>query len=238
MILVPKSLKLNAIFPIAAIIVVVAGAVAYMAYKDNYVPPSESDFKKAHEPSLDAVTPAVARDHHLGDLGVPVQLVVFTDFECPYCRQFHTEDIPQLHEKYGEDINVVYRNLPLPHRFAESRNEATAAECVSELAGESAYWAYVDRLFDSNPSSRTADQDQTQKLASELGINSKEFNSCVEMDKVGYRIDAEMHMASHAGITATPSIVVMIGGEKTIIVGSRPQTLMSTIDTMLTETDI
>lgn len=69
-----------------------------------------------------------------------VQLTVFTDYECPYCKRFHEEVLPEI------KANIQIRNLPLPmHANAVSR--ARFVECSRIVSGNGAGIQAADRVF-------------------------------------------------------------------------------------------
>src|SRR2546426_4689725 len=78
----------------------------------------------------------------VGPPSAPVRIVVFTDFECPYC--FEAEQaLSHTREKYGDRVALYYLNYPLPnHVYA--RSAAVAAMCA---ASQGRYAAYHDYLF-------------------------------------------------------------------------------------------
>src|SRR5262245_16056838 len=71
------------------------------------------------------------KDHVIGRVGAPIQLVVYADLSCPYCKSFFKKTLPSLQEQFGDSIVVAYRHLPLASH-SRARAEAIAAECVYE----------------------------------------------------------------------------------------------------------
>jgi len=72
--------------------------------------------------------------HLFGAPEAPRTIVLFTDFECPYCARLDTR-LRQLTAKH-EDVRVVLRNHPLPmHAHARlAAKAAIAAEAQGALA--------------------------------------------------------------------------------------------------------
>jgi protein-disulfide isomerase len=65
-----------------------------------------------------------------GDTGAPVQIVEFSDFECPVCKRFH-ESFTVVERTHANQVSLVFLHFPLPqHRFA--RSAARAAECAAK----------------------------------------------------------------------------------------------------------
>lgn len=68
----------------------------------------------------------------LGPSDAPVTVVVFSDYQCPYCKR-HDQTITRLAEAYPDDVRVVWRQLPLP--FHESADEAALAALAADRQG-------------------------------------------------------------------------------------------------------
>src|SRR5512144_2259753 len=81
----------------------------------------------------------------LGPADAPITIVEFSDFQCPFCRRFHAETYHALLDAYPGKIRFVYRDLPLTSIHPEAFPAAVAAACANE---QDAYWAYHDKLFE------------------------------------------------------------------------------------------
>ncbi len=67
-----------------------------------------------------------------GPENAKVKIVVFSDFECPYCREFaHTirENIPQ---KYPKDVRVIFEDFPIDSLHPWARAAAEASHCLTD----------------------------------------------------------------------------------------------------------
>ena len=106
-------------------------------YLATTAPVANPDFS-----NMPAVT---AEDHFRGNKAARLVLVEYSDFECPFCEQFHST-MTQLMAEYGDDIGWVYRNYPLAFH-PNAQKAAEAAECVAKLNGNDTYWQYADSLF-------------------------------------------------------------------------------------------
>jgi Thioredoxin len=69
-------------------------------------------------------------DPYLGPAGAAVTIVEFSDFNCPYCRQFEQTTFPELMRAYPDKIRFVYRDFPVTSQ--ESYYAAQAAECAGD----------------------------------------------------------------------------------------------------------
>lgn len=173
------------------------------------------------------VTSVNREDHIRGDINAPVKIVEFSDFECPFCKQFH-QTMQQLMEDYGEDGKVawVYRHFPIDELHPKARKEAQAAECAYELGGNTAFWAYADKVFDITPSNNRLDLALLPKLAQDIGLDRATFETCLEGDarggKYAAHIESNAQDAIASGGTGTPySLVIGPKGEVTPIDGAQ-----------------
>src|SRR5256885_4219035 len=135
-----------------------------------------------------------------GPANAPIELVEFSDFQCPFCYRAHPT-VKQVLNTYGGKIRFVYRNYPLPNH-PNARPAAEAAQCANE---QGQLWAYHDRLF--------ADQnklgnDDLKASAAALGLDAGKFNACFDAHKYQARVDADVQAANEAGVNGTPAFFV------------------------------
>jgi protein-disulfide isomerase len=135
-----------------------------------------------------------------GPASAPIELIEFSDFQCPFCLQANPV-INQVLTTYGDRIRLVYRHYPLPNH-PNARPAAEAAECASE---QDKFWPFHDRLF-ANPA-KLGDSDLKQ-AASELGLDSARFNSCFDARKYTSQVDADIRAGNEAGVSATPAFFI------------------------------
>ena len=80
-----------------------------------------------------------------GPSSAKVTIVEFSDFECPYCDRFVTQTLPSILKDYGDKVQFVFRDYPLPatmHPYAEKAAEA--GQCAND---QGAFWQFHDLLF-------------------------------------------------------------------------------------------
>jgi len=82
-------------------------------------------------------------DHIMGNKNAPIVIVEYSDLECPYCKKFHKTAKQIVDESSGE-VAWVYRHWVV-HPTALPKT--VAAECVSKIKGNDAFWEYVDLVF-------------------------------------------------------------------------------------------
>jgi protein-disulfide isomerase len=166
---------------------------------------AKTDVKLMLDPPRQMVSSA--KSPSKGPANAPIELIEFSDFQCPFCLRADPT-VQQVLKTYGDKIRFVYRHYPLPnHPFA--RPAAEAAACAGE---QGKFWPYHDLLF-ANPS-KLSETDLKQH-AVELGLNAPQFNSCVDTHKLKAVIDADLKDGEEAGVNGTPAFYIngrMISG--------------------------
>jgi len=109
-----------------------------------------SDDPSVSDISVDLTIPEITLegDHTRGDLGARIQVVEYSDFECPFCGRFH-DTMKQVMSKYEEsgDVAWTYRHFPLDQIHPQATPLALASECVADLGGNDKFWEFSDTMF-------------------------------------------------------------------------------------------
>lgn len=154
----------------------------------------------------------------LGNPDAPVHFVVYSDFQCPFCKQFDDRDLPPIIENFVQsgDVRVEWRPLPIISSFEDiplesSENESVqAAEAAMCAAEQDRFWAYSDALFAAQGAENSGiySNDMLRQTAEELGLDTDAFNDCLasgekQADVIEFREDA-----IERGITGTPTFLI------------------------------
>lgn len=131
-----------------------------------------------------------------------VQVAVFEDMECPYCKTFHENVLRPTIERYAGSVNAIFVHLPLPmHRFAFQA--AQAVECAS---GHGKVNEFVDLAYSKQDSIGLI---SWEALASRVGIvDTLQFGQCAKSDQLHPRISDGVKLADKLGVSSTPTIMV------------------------------
>jgi protein-disulfide isomerase len=166
-----------------------------------------------------AVRPVSESDHIRGNANADITIVEYSDFECPFCKQFHGT-MEQVIAKYGDDVRWVYRHLPLDSLHRQARQEALASECAG---AQGKFWEYADLIFDETTSNDGLNLALLPDYAARLGLRVDEFNTCMSNNAFDQKIRADEADAQNAGARGTPySVIVGPGGEIVPISGAQP----------------
>jgi len=174
-----------------------------------------------------------------GDPDAPITIVEFSDFQCPFCKRFHETTLPLIQENYIDTgkVKFVYRDFPLESIHP---NGAIPAAVASECADEQGmFWQYHDKIFQNQKNwERLAAEDVAKELkayAQELGLNTNQFNDCLNSGKYMDEVNKDFQDAVSYGLTGTPAF--FIGNEKDgyiKVTGAQPYSVFQNVlDQML-----
>lgn len=172
--------------------------------------------------SADIVTPEPfdwpeGEETALGDPNAPVTIVEYSDFQCPFCRRFHENTLPQIVEIYVRegDVYFVYRNFPFLGQ--ESLEAANASLCAAQQ-GE--FWPYADYLFANQTGENVGafTEARLQAMAQEVGLSMDEFERCSSRNEMQSQVQAQYSEGLDLGVNSTPTFFV--NGQ--MILGAQP----------------
>ena len=154
-------------------------------------------------------------DYALGDAQAPIQVVEFSDFECPACRRtFHY--LEPLFREYGDKVFFVFRNFPLDNNCnpviqREFHRHACYAAEFARCAGEQGkFWEVTEYLnnlpdFDSQPDPKKVRQ-AIKRAVLVLGLDGEGLEQCLESGRQKARISADIRDGKRLNLKGTPSI--------------------------------
>lgn len=157
----------------------------------------------------------------LGNARAPVSTVMFTDYECPYCRSFMVETFPQLKKEFIDTgkLKFVMRDMPL-EMHSDAQRAAEAIQCVNE---QNLFWPMVERLASINESPSVSVFTQLTDI---LGGDPARIVECVADGRHTAKVKASVEEAQRLGITGTPTFIIgherggAVEGER--VVGALP----------------
>jgi protein-disulfide isomerase len=148
----------------------------------------------------------------LGKSDAPVLVEVFSDFQCPACKNFSERVETSLVNDYVATgkVRLVYRHNPFIDdlsRTKESDQAANASECASE---QGRFWDYHDMLFANwNGENQGAFYDKRLiAFAEKLGLDMEKFESCFKANQYDDKIQADITEGESRNVTWTPSIFI------------------------------
>ena len=145
----------------------------------------------------------------LGSPEAALELVIFSDFECPYCRNFALAATPALIAEFVHTglLRLRYVFFPLAAVYKNSVAAAKAAHCAGQ-AGR--FWDLHDYLFVRQPewAGDAAADALWIEYAQNIGLDAQRFELCFRSDEAHAAVEADLRMALAAGVTGTPTLVI------------------------------
>ena len=144
-----------------------------------------------------------------GSASAPVWVIEVSDFQCPYCKQWHDESFAAIDREYVQTgkVRLAYLNFPLASIHKNARAAAEAAMCAS-VQGK--FWPLHASLFGTQ--SRWAEAANPMptfdSLAVAAGANPVAWRQCMTSHATGPIIDADRDRSSGAGVQSTPTFFV------------------------------
>jgi len=146
-----------------------------------------------------------------GNPSAPVTVQIFSDFECPACKAFHDNSLPQLQRDFVATgkVFLVYREFPLPIH-AHSREAANYAVAAAHL---SMYQPVADVLF-RDQTAWSANGKVWETVASVLTLSQQnKVKAAADGASVLGEILRDVNAGHAVPVTGTPMLVVSRGSK-------------------------
>jgi len=144
---------------------------------------------------------SAAHDPVRGPAGAPVEIVEFSDFQCPFCGRV-APTLNRVRETFGDQVKFVFRDFPLTSIHPQAHQAAEAAECASE---QGKFWEYHDVLFANQRALGTSD---LKRHATTIGLDAEAFAGCLDSGRTRPRVEADLAAAQALGLQATPAFFI------------------------------
>ncbi len=147
-----------------------------------------------------------------GPQDAAIQIVMFSDYQCPDCRRKEQEIAAIMDGR--PDVSLTIKHHPFnsdcnPHfprkQHANACWAARAAETAGILGGEDAFWTWHDWLF---LNEGKFSDGRLPSLVEELGMDRAEFTEVMTSDYVNDLILEDVEEAQRLGLFYTPMIFI------------------------------
>jgi protein-disulfide isomerase len=143
-----------------------------------------------------------------GDSTAKVWMIVMSDFQCPFCKQFHDSSDKALRAEYVDNgkVRLAFVNYPLP----QHKNAPAAAEVAMCASAQDKFWQMHDALFESQDKWVPMQNPMPffEQLAQGAGVDMAALRSCVASHKMVPLIDVDRDAARRAGAESTPTFLI------------------------------
>lgn len=136
----------------------------------------------------------------LGMPEAPISVVIFSDFQCPYCSRL-SPIFAQLLEQNPETVKIAYKHFPI--RGHEQAAPAAVAAIAAQKQGK--FWEYHDKLFENM---KDLKPEKFLEIATSLGLDMTKFQKDMTDPQNMARINKDQQDGAAAGVKGTPSIFI------------------------------
>ena len=151
--------------------------------------------------STQLTPPLLDDDHMLGPADAPLELVMYGDFQCPYCLAAQSV-VRRVRDRLGDRLRFAFRHLPIVEKHPMALPAAEASEAA---AAQGRFWEYHDALYESQP--RLSDAELT-RIAGALGLDVERFSEELAGGAWRARVERDMESAVSSGARGTPTFFV------------------------------
>jgi protein-disulfide isomerase len=148
-----------------------------------------------------AIPPLDPDDHVEGPDGAPLQLVMYGDFQCPYCAAAQSI-VRRVRERLDGRLRFAFRHMPLPEVHPLSQGAAEASEAA---AAQGAFWPMHDHLYAARGH---LEPDDLVRHAATLGLDAERVRSELAEGMHAARVARDEASARAAGVRGTPAFFV------------------------------
>ena len=143
----------------------------------------------------------------LGSPTAPVQIVVFSDPQCPFCKKSAIETEPQIIEQFVKSgkAALVYRHFAF--LGPESQRIAVAMECA---AAQGRFWEFHQLAFEQQfpENAGLATDEAMLSWATEAGLDKEQFADCVHQSEMAELVQADTNTGRRLSVTGTPTLFI------------------------------
>jgi protein-disulfide isomerase len=139
-------------------------------------------------------------DPSMGPLDAPVTIVIFSDFQCPFCSR-HEVSVAKVAEQYKGLVRVVFKQFPL--KFHKMARPASRASLAAHEQGQ--FWIMHDVLF---ANARDLHYANFVKWAGELDMDVDRFKKVIDDPQLDMKINQDIKEARSYGVQGTPTLFI------------------------------
>lgn len=143
-----------------------------------------------------------------GTPGAPVTLVMFSDFECSYCRAAAKSLHDNLLKTYAKEVEMYYADFPLEQIHPWSVDAAIAGRCIYKAAPDR-FWQFHDWIFDKQPEiSKETLRNKVTDWAQANSVDTAKLGSCMDTRSTEPEVRSTMALGKALHVNSTPTMFI------------------------------
>lgn len=144
--------------------------------------------------------------YSFGPAKAKVTILVFSDFECQFCKQFATTIRQNVAQKYPNDVRVIFKDFPLTSIHPWAHGAAEAARCLGEQKPQ-AFWAFHDWIFEHQSEVNAGNlREKTLGLAKAQQLDESRAAACIDTHATAAAVDENLKAARALQVELTPTL--------------------------------
>jgi protein-disulfide isomerase len=156
----------------------------------------------------DSISDLADHGRILGDSSATVWVIMASDFQCPFCKQWEDANYAQIVKDYVKTgrVRLAFLNMPL----SMHRNALPASEAAMCASVQNKFWQMHDTLFASQAQWEVLPDPRAKfdSITSALGVDMPQWRSCMAQHSTVALINADRDRARQAGVNSTPTFFV------------------------------
>ena len=166
-----------------------------------------------------------ATDVTKGNPNATVELIEYSDFQCPACAAYYPY-VKQMLAEYNDKIRFAYRHFPL----SQHRNAPLAARAAEAAGNQGKFWGMHDLIFEEQKAWENNNKagEVFTVLAQRLGLDMERFNKDIDSEEIKNKVENDFKSGLRAGVNSTPTF--FLNGVKLNPNTMSPQKLKEQID--------
>jgi protein-disulfide isomerase len=155
------------------------------------------------------IVPSSGTYPELGSRSAPMTVVVFVDYQCPYC-QSSAAAIRSVAAAMKDKVHLIIRDFPIAELHDHAQTAAVSADCVL-AQGQSFYWKYFDLIYASESELDHESADELRQKAQSVGVNLAAYDACITQGQNGTiqkKINTDIENGLRVGVQGTPTFFV------------------------------
>jgi protein-disulfide isomerase len=157
-----------------------------------------------------------------GSTDAAVEVVEFSDFECPYCAHAAAA-VNTVKAKYGDEVRFAFRHFPLSFH-PNAKPAAEYAQCAHE---QGKFWSMHDAIF---ANQRNLSREGLERTARDAGVDLAQLEACLASGRAAKAVEDDLDRGIEVGVQGTPSFFV---NGHPVEGGASPEALSAAIDAEL-----
>lgn len=143
----------------------------------------------------------------LGPANAPVNLEIFSDFQCQYCKEAAKTIRANVEKEYPAKVKVVFRDFPLEQIHPWARPAAIAGRCVHKLEA-GAFWQYHDWVFEQQANLTVENLKQKTLEFFNGKLDTLQLTQCIDAKATEKDVDRSIATAKALQVASTPTMFV------------------------------